>query len=445
MRHTTAFDKEPKKGDFIMSTIVITGTQWGDEGKGKIVDYLASKADTVVRYQGGCNAGHTVVAGGEEYKLRLLPSGILYKGTHNIIANGVAFDPEVCLQEMDALAARGIDVSNIRISDRAHVVMPYHRLMDGIGDAQRGADKIGTTGRGIGPCYMDRDNRIGIRVCDLMDADEFGRKLRINLAAKNSELFSFYDHKPLSYEEILAEYLDYAARLRPLVTDTIPLINEEIAAGRKILFEGAQATMLDIDYGTYPYVTASHPISGGVTIGAGVAPKKIDKVVGVVKAYCTRVGEGPFPTEQCNDIGARLREAGHEFGTVTGRPRRTGWLDAVVVRHAGLLSGIDYMAITRLDILDGFDEIKICTGYQHKGQLLKGVPASLKVLAEVTPVYETFQGWKTDISGIRSYENLPENARKYLARMAEITGIALGIISVGPSREQTIILAKDLF
>ena len=428
-----------------MSTIVITGTQWGDEGKGKIVDYLASKADTVVRYQGGCNAGHTVVAGGEEYKLRLLPSGILYKGTHNIIANGVAFDPEVCLQEMDALAARGIDVSNIRISDRAHVVMPYHRLMDGIGDAQRGADKIGTTGRGIGPCYMDRDNRIGIRVCDLMDADEFGRKLRINLAAKNSELFSFYDHKPLSYEEILAEYLDYAARLRPLVTDTIPLINEEIAAGRKILFEGAQATMLDIDYGTYPYVTASHPISGGVTIGAGVAPKKIDKVVGVVKAYCTRVGEGPFPTEQCNEIGTRLREAGHEFGTVTGRPRRTGWLDAVVVRHAGLLSGIDYMAITRLDILDGFDEIKICTGYQHKGQLLKGVPASLKVLAEVTPVYETFQGWKTDISGIRSYESLPENARKYLARMAEITGIALGIISVGPSREQTIILDKDLF
>ena len=428
-----------------MSTIVITGTQWGDEGKGKIVDYLASKADTVVRYQGGCNAGHTVVAGGEEYKLRLLPSGILYKGTHNIIANGVAFDPEVCLQEMDALAARGIDVSNIRISDRAHVVMPYHRLMDGIGDAQRGADKIGTTGRGIGPCYMDRDNRIGIRVCDLMDADEFGRKLRINLAAKNSELFSFYDHKPLSYEEILAEYLDYAARLRPLVTDTIPLINEEIAAGRKILFEGAQATMLDIDYGTYPYVTASHPISGGVTIGAGVAPKKIDKVVGVVKAYCTRVGEGPFPTEQCNEIGTRLREAGHEFGTVTGRPRRTGWLDAVVVRHAGLLSGIDYMAVTRLDILDGFDEIKICTGYQYKGQLLKGVPASLNTLAEVEPVYETFQGWKTDISGIRSYESLPENARKYLARMAEITGIALGIISVGPSREQTIILAKDLF
>lgn len=428
-----------------MSTIVITGTQWGDEGKGKIVDYLASKADTVVRFQGGCNAGHTVVADGEEYKLRLLPSGILYKGTHNIIANGVAFDPEVCLQEMDAMAARGIDTSNIRISDRAHVVMPYHRLMDGIGDAQRGADKIGTTGRGIGPCYMDRDDRIGIRVCDLMEKDEFAKKLKKNLDNKNGELAAVYAHEPLDYEEVLTEYEGYAERLRPLVTDTIPLINEEIAAGRKILFEGAQATMLDIDYGTYPYVTASHPVSGGVTVGAGVAPKKIDKVVGIVKAYCTRVGEGPFPTEQLNAIGEKLREAGHEFGTVTGRPRRTGWLDAVVVRHAGLLSGIDYMAVTRLDILDGFDEIKICTGYKYKGELLKGVPASLNVLAEVEPVYETFPGWKTDISGIRSYDALPENARKYLERMAEITGIALGIVSVGPSREQTIVLAKDLF
>lgn len=428
-----------------MSTIVITGTQWGDEGKGKIVDYLASQADTVVRYQGGCNAGHTVVAAGEEYKLRLLPSGILYKGTHNIIANGVAFDPKVCLQEMDAMAARGIGTSNICISDRAHVVMPYHRLMDGIGDAARGADKIGTTGHGIGPCYMDRDNRIGIRVCDLMDGEEFAKKLKKNLESKNKELVSVYDHAPLVYEEVLQEYQGYAARLRPLVTDTIPLVNEEIAAGRKVLFEGAQATMLDIDYGTYPYVTASHPISGGVTIGAGVAPKKIDKVIGVVKAYCTRVGEGPFPTEQLNAIGEKMREAGHEFGTVTGRPRRTGWLDAVVVRHAGLLSGIDYMAVTRLDILDDFDEIKICTGYKHKGELLKGVPASLNVLAEVEPVYETFPGWKTDTSGIRTYDALPAGARKYLERMAEVTGIALGIVSVGPSREQTIVLVKDLF
>ena len=343
------------------------------------------------------------------------------------------------------MAARGIDTSNIRISDRAHVVMPYHRLMDGIGDAQRGADKIGTTGRGIGPCYMDRDDRVGIRVCDLMDGDEFAKKLKKNLARKNAELAAAYDHAPLVYEEVLAEYKGYAERLRPLVTDTIPLINEEIAEGRKILFEGAQATMLDIDYGTYPYVTASHPISGGVTIGAGVAPKKIDTVIGVVKAYCTRVGEGPFPTEQINDIGNKIREAGHEFGTVTGRPRRTGWLDACVVRYAGQLSGLDYMAITRLDILDGFDEIKMCTGYKLDGKPLNEIPASLNVLARVEPVYETFEGWKEDISGCRDYEKLPEKARKYLERLSAVTGVAIGIVSVGPNRDQTIICANDIF
>ena len=428
-----------------MSTVVITGTQWGDEGKGKIVDYLAQQAETVVRYQGGSNAGHTVAVNGEEYKLRLLPSGILYKGTHNIIANGVVVDPEVMLQEMDAMEARGIDVSGIRLSDRAHVVMPYHRLMDGIGDEKRGKDKIGTTKRGIGPCYMDRDNRIGIRVCDLMDKEEFAQKLKRNLEMKNRELKALYDHEPLSYEEILAEYEGYAERIRPYVCDAITLLNEEIDSGRKVLFEGAQATMLDIDYGTYPYVTASHPISGGVAVGAGVSPKKIGKVVGVVKAYCTRVGEGPFPTEQLNEIGDKIRDAGHEYGTVTGRPRRTGWLDACVVKYAGILSGIDYMAITRLDILDSFDEIKMCVGYKYKGEIMKGIPASLKVLAEVEPVYETFAGWKTDISGIRDYAALPENAKKYLERMAEVTGIAVGIVSVGPNRDQTIVVANDIF
>ena len=428
-----------------MSAVVVTGTQWGDEGKGKIVDYLAEKADTVVRYQGGSNAGHTVTVKGEEFKLRLLPSGILYHGKTNVVGNGVVFDPEVALEEMNAIEKRGIDTSGIRISNRAHVVMPYHRLMDGLTEEARGAGKIGTTKRGIGPCYMDKMNRIGIRMCDLIEPEEFRKRLKENLAIKNNELVKLYGHEPLSYEHILEEYEAYAGILRPHVVDTIALLNEEIAAGKKVLFEGAQATMLDIDYGTYPYVTASHPVSGGVGVGTGVAPKQIDKVIGVVKAYCTRVGEGPFPTEQLNEIGDKLREAGHEFGTVTGRPRRTGWLDAVVVRHAGLLSGIDYMAVTRLDILDGFDEIKICTGYKYKGQLLKGVPASLNVLAEVEPVYETFPGWKTDISGIRSYEELPENARKYLERMAEVTGIALGIISVGPSREQTIILDKDMF
>lgn len=428
-----------------MSTVVITGTQWGDEGKGKIVDYLAQQAETVVRFQGGSNAGHTVMVDGEAYKLRLLPSGILYKGTHNIIANGVVVNPEVMLQEMDAMEARGIDVSGIRLSDRAHVVMPYHRLMDGLGDEQKGEGKIGTTKNGIGPCYIDRDDRIGIRVCDWMDPEVFAEKLKVNLEKKNKELQAIYNHEPLDYDEIYKEYMGYADRLRPYVCDAITLLNDEIDSGRKVLFEGAQATMLDIDYGTYPYCTASHPISGGVAVGAGVSPKKIGKVYGVVKAYCTRVGEGPFPTEQLNEIGEKLREAGHEYGVVTGRPRRTGWLDAVVVRYAGVISGIDYMAITRLDILDGFDEIKMCTGYNYKGEILKLVPASLKVVAECEPVYETFEGWKTDISGIRKYEDLPEKARKYVERMAEVTGIDIGIVSVGPNRDQTIVVTKNIF
>ena len=428
-----------------MSTVVVTGTQWGDEGKGKIVDYLAQQADTVVRFQGGSNAGHTVVVDGEAYKLRLMPSGILFKGSHCVVGNGVAFDPMVMLEEMDGLAERGIDLSGIRISNRAHVVLPYHRLMDGIGDEARGDNKIGTTKRGIGPCYMDRDNRIGIRVCDMMDEEEFAKRLKENLEIKNKELKLLYDHEPLSYDEILKEYMGYAERLRPYVCDTIALLNEEIKEGRKILFEGAQATMLDIDYGTYPYVTASHPISGGVGVGAGVAPNKIDKVVGIVKAYCTRVGEGPFPTEQLNAIGEKIREEGHEYGVVTGRPRRTGWLDACVVRYAGLISGIDYMAVTRLDILDKFEEIKMCVAYKYKGEILNEIPASLKVLAEVEPVYETFAGWNTDISKIRKYEDLPENAKKYLERMAEVTGIKLGIVSVGPNRDETIVLAKDIF
>ncbi|MBR0103751.1 MAG: adenylosuccinate synthase [Selenomonadaceae bacterium] len=425
-----------------MSTVVISGAQWGDEGKGKIVDYLAQQADTVVRFQGGSNAGHTVSVGGEEYKLRLLPSGILYKGTLCVIGNGVVVDPQCLLEEIDNMQARGVDTSGIRLSNRAHVVMPWHKLIDELGEALRGANKIGTTKRGIGPCYIDKADRIGIRVCDLIDHDEFAAKVRGVLEAKNLLLQKVYNHAPLDAEEIIREYEGYAERLRPFVCDTITLLNEEVDAGKKILFEGAQATMLDIDYGTYPYVTSSHPISGGVGIGAGIAPKKIDKVVGVVKAYCTRVGEGPFPTEQLNAIGDKLREAGHEFGTVTGRPRRTGWLDACVVKYAGQLSGTDYMAVTRLDILDGFDEIKMCTAYKIGGEIINEIPASLKVLAKVEPVYETFAGWKTDISNVRRYEDLPINARRYLERMAEVTGIKLGIVSVGPNRDQTIVLAN---
>lgn len=427
-----------------MSTVVISGAQWGDEGKGKIVDYLAQQADTVVRFQGGSNAGHTVAVNGEEYKLRLLPSGILYKGTTCIIGNGVVVDPQCLLEEIDSMNSRGIDTSGIRLSNRAHVVMPWHKLIDELGEELRGENKIGTTKRGIGPCYIDKADRIGIRVCDLIDSEEFAVKVREVLRVKNLTLQKVYNHAPLNADEIISEYESYAERLRPFVCDTITLLNAQIDAGKKVLFEGAQATMLDIDYGTYPYVTSSHPISGGVGIGAGVAPKKIDTVIGVVKAYCTRVGEGPFPTEQLNDIGDRLRTAGHEFGTVTGRPRRTGWLDACVVKYAGQLSGTDYMAVTRLDILDSFDEIKMCTAYRVNGEVINEIPASLKVLAQVEPVYETFEGWKTDISSVRRYEDLPLNARRYLERMAEVTGIKLGIVSVGPNRDQTIVLA-DIF
>ena len=428
-----------------MSTVVISGAQWGDEGKGKIVDYLAAQADTVVRFQGGSNAGHTVTVNGEEYKLRLLPSGILYKGTTCVIGNGVVVDPQCLLEEIDNMQKRGVDTSNIKLSNRAHVVMPWHKLFDELGENLRGDKKIGTTKRGIGPCYIDKADRIGIRVCDLIDREEFADKVRGVLQVKNLILEKVYNHAPLDADEIIREYEGYSDKLRPYVCDTICLLNEQVDAGKKILFEGAQATMLDIDYGTYPYVTSSHPISGGVGIGAGVAPKKINCVVGVVKAYCTRVGEGPFLTEQLNAIGDKLRTAGHEFGTVTGRPRRTGWLDACVVKYAGQLSGTDYMAVTRLDILDDFDEIKMCTAYKIDGKVINEIPASLKILAKVEPVYETFAGWKTDISKIRRYDDLPANAKKYLERMAEVTGIALGIVSVGPNRDQTIILADNIF
>ena len=428
-----------------MAAVVVMGSQWGDEGKGKIVDYLARQADTVVRYGGGSNAGHTVAVGGEEYKLRLLPSGILYPGTLCVIGNGVVVDPEVMLEEMDAMQKRGVDVSGIRLSNRAHIVFPYHRLIDSLSEELRGNSKIGTTKRGIGPCYQDKAKRIGIRVCDLMDKDEFAKRLKENLAIKNMELERLYNHAPLDYGEMLEAYLAYAERLRPYVCDTIALLNEELAAGKRVLFEGAQATMLDLDYGTYPYVTSSHPVSGGIGVGTGVAPGRLKNVVGVVKAYCTRVGAGPFPTEQLNEVGEKLREAGHEYGTVTGRPRRTGWLDAFVVRYAGLLSGITHMAVTRLDILDGFDEIKMCVGYRYQGAPLNEMPASLKVLAEVEPVYETFKGWKQDISGVRAYDELPAEARAYLERLAEYTGIRQGIVSVGPNRDQTIVLEKELF
>ena len=427
-----------------MPAVVVIGTQWGDEGKGKIVDNLAEQADVVVRYSGGSNAGHTVVVKGQEYKLHLLPSGILYQGKVCVVGNGVVLDPEAILKELRGMEAQGIDVSGLRISDRAHVVLPYHKKLDELQEAALGDGKIGTTNKGIGPCYMDKASRSGIRVVDLIDPEVFAEKLARNLAEKNKMLTAVYGAEPFDYETVLAEYKEYAKQLSPYVTDTATLLHQAIGRNEKILFEGAQATFLDLDHGTYPYVTSSNPIAGGVSTGAGVGPKSIDTVVGVVKAYSTRVGEGPFTTELLNETGDHIRQRGHEYGTTTGRPRRCGWLDARVVRYAAMLNSLDYLAITRLDILDELPSLKICVGYRYHGRLLEEIPASLKVLGEVEPVYEEMPGWQQDISGIRVYEELPLNARRYVERLSEVVGVPLGIVSVGPGREQTIIL-KEMF
>jgi adenylosuccinate synthase len=427
-----------------MASVIVLGTQWGDEGKGKIVDFLAEQADVVVRYQGGNNAGHTVVVGEQEYKLHLIPSGILYSHKTCVIGNGVVVDPQVLLKELSYLEARGIDTSSLRISNRAHVIMPYHRLLDEMEEEKRGKNKIGTTKRGIGPCYMDKDARQGIRIVDLMDAEEFSEKLAQNLEAKNLLLKNVYEVKGFDFETVKKEYLGYAEHLRKYVVDTSMVINDAIKTGQNVLFEGAQATLLDIDHGTYPYVTSSNPTAGGACVGAGVGPTSINKVIGVVKAYTTRVGEGPFPTELHNEIGELIRTKGHEFGTTTGRPRRCGWLDLAVIKYAAAVSGIHGFALTRLDILTGLEKLKICIGYKYQGTALHEFPASLKVLAQCEPIYEEMAGWTEDITTVRKYEDLPLNARRYVERIVEITGVKMSIVSIGPKRDQTIFL-DDLF
>lgn len=428
-----------------MSAVVVLGAQWGDEGKGKIVDYLAQQADAVVRYSGGSNAGHTVVVNDVNYKLRLLPSGVLFPNKTNVLGNGVVINPGVVLAEIAGMKEKGIDCHNLVISDRAHVVLPYHQRLDELQEDALGSHKIGTTKGGIGPCYMDKVARVGIRICDLMEPEIFAEKLKINLAAKNEIITKIYGAEPFDYDTVLKEYLDYAEQLRPYVADTGVVMDELFAADKKVLFEGAQATFLDIDHGTYPYVTSSNPTAGNACTGSGIGPRFIDHVVGVVKAYATRVGEGPFITEllDTDGPGNQIRETGHEYGTVTGRPRRCGWLDAFMLRYSARLNSMDYLAITRLDILDHMPKIKMCVGYNMNGETLKRIPASLNVLAKVEPVYEEFDGWMTDISGIRNYADLPANAKKYLERLSEVAGVELGIISVGHNREQTIVL-KDL-
>lgn len=425
-----------------MATSMVIGTQWGDEGKGKIVDYLAEQAEFVVRSQGGNNAGHTVVVDDKAFALRLLPSGILYDGKTNVIGSGVVVDPKVLLGEIANLEKEGKSAKSLQISDRAHVILPYHNRLDEAEELSKGDLKIGTTKNGIGPCYADKVNRVGIRICDLMDEDVFKEKLAYNVKVKNKMLTAVYGVDPVDYDTILKDYLGYAEKLRPYVTDTNFTVVDAVKSGKKVLFEGAQATMLDLDHGTYPFVTSSHPVAGGASVGSGVGPNYLNNIVGVVKAYSTRVGAGPFPSELLDETGVYLRETGHEFGTVTGRPRRTGWLDLKVVSYAADLNSLDYLAITRLDILDQLPEVKICVGYMKTGQEVKGFPASLKELEACEPVYETLPGWQTDISGIRTYEELPEAARRYVERIAEVTGVKLGIVSVGPNRNQTIVLEE---
>ena len=427
-----------------MATAMVIGAQWGDEGKGKIVDYLAAKADVVVRSQGGNNAGHTVVTGGKAYPLRLMPSGIMYPGTICIVGTGVVVDPKSFLEEMEKLEAQGINAKHLQISTRAQVVFPYHIRLDEAEEMRKGSRKLGTTKNGIGPCYADKINRIGIRMCDLMDKEVFAEKLKYNVEQKNMLLEKLYGMEGFDYEQMLIDYLGYAEKLRPYVKDTNYTVQTLVREGKNVLFEGAQASMLDCDNGTYPFVTSSHPTAGGACIGAGIGPHMMQNIFGVVKAYSTRVGEGPFPTEQVNEIGDRIRDIAHEFGTVTGRPRRVGWLDARAVRYAAALNSFDYLAITRLDILDELEEIKVCVGYEDEGKLVKEYPADLKFLSKVTPVYKTYKGWKEKISAIRDYDRLPALCKEYLADISKEIGVPIGIVSVGPSREETIVV-KDVF
>ncbi|MPW25292.1 adenylosuccinate synthase [Alkalibaculum sp. M08DMB] len=427
-----------------MSSLVIVGAQWGDEGKGKITDYLAQQAEVVVRYAGGNNAGHTVEVDDKTYKLHLIPSGIINKGKPCLIGNGVVIDPKALLDEIDYLENNKIDTSNLRISDRAHVIMPYHKILDQLSEENLGDNKLGTTKKGIGPAYMDKTERTGIRITDLMSEKKFAEKLRTNLKEKNKVLKLIYNSKELKYEDILEEYLVYAKSLKKYVTDTTVDVYKYIKEDKKVLFEGAQGTLLDMDLGTYPYVTSSHPGSGGVTIGVGVGPRYIDNVLGVVKAYTTRVGEGPFPSELFDDMGEYIREKGHEYGTTTGRSRRCGWFDAVIVNFAVRVNGLTSLALTKLDTLAGIETLKICTGYEYNGNIITDFPADLDELAKYKPVYIELKGWKEDITRCKTYDELPETTKTYIKVIEELTGTPTSIISIGPNRKETIFV-KELF
>ena len=423
-----------------MSSVVVVGSQWGDEGKGKITDFLSQNAEVIARYSGGDNAGHTIMFNGEKFALRLMPSGIFFPEKINVIGNGTVLNPEHLVEEIDNLTARGVSVDNLRISDRAHVILPYHIVLDRLQEEAKKGDKIGTTGKGIGPAYMDKAARVGIRMADLLEKETFEAKLRTNLAEKNSLFQNVYGADPLKFEDIFEPFYEYGQRLKEYVTDTSVVLNDALDAGKRVLFEGAQGNMLDIDQGTYPYVTSSNPVAGGVTIGSGVGPNKINKVVGVIKAYTSRVGDGPFPTELHDATGDFIREAGHEYGTVTKRPRRIGWLDTVVLRHSKRVSGLTNLCLNCVDVLTGLDEIKICVAYELNGERIYHYPASLKQLQACKPVYEILPGWKEDITGCKTLEELPENARNYIHRIQDLVGVKISTFSVGPDRDQTNVL-----
>lgn len=427
-----------------MSSFVVLGAQWGDEGKGKMTDYLAEKADVVVRFQGGNNAGHTVEVGDKQYKLHLIPSGILYKEKLNIIANGVVVDPEALFKEIEYLEGLGENITPDRliVSDRAQVIMPYHKVLDKLKEEARGKNDIGTTRKGIGPCYSDKVDRNGIRVCDLIKPEVLRSKLEEYLPTKNKAITKLYGGEALRLDEVYAKYLDYGKRLKPYVQDTSVRIFNAIKENKKVLFEGAQGTLLDIDFGSYPYVTSSNTTAGGVCVGTGIGPTMINSAVGVVKAYTTRVGKGPFPTELNDKVGDWIREKGHEYGTTTGRSRRCGWLDLVILKTAARVSGLTSFAVTKIDTLAGLEKLKICVGYKFEDKIIDYFPASLEDLAKCEPIYEEFDGWDDSITDARTYEELPENAKIYLKRVEEFTGVKTSIVSVGPRRDQTMIVSE---
>jgi len=428
-----------------MSNLVVIGAQWGDEGKGKIVDILARDADVVVRYQGGSNAGHTVINQNGTFIFHLIPSGILYRGTLCVIGNGVVVDPAALIEEMDHLAGQGVHIGkNFIISQRAHLILPYHKAIDKASEQSKGSRRIGTTGRGIGPSYADKMSRIGIRVGDLLNPKTFRTKLEENLIEINWFLEQLYKVERFKVEKVFQQYMGYAERLKSHIADAVTLVNKMIDNRKTILFEGAQGTHLDVDLGTYPYVTSSSATAGGAATGSGVGPTKIDAVLGVAKAYTTRVGSGPFPTELSDEVGRGLQERGKEYGSTTGRPRRCGWFDAVVMRHATKVNGLSSLALTKLDVLDGCKELKVCTAYRYQGAVYKDMPADLQALQESEPVYKRFKGWSASTTGLTTYGRLPAEAKRYLEYIADQAECPIDIISTGSRRDATIILKNPL-